>query len=959
MSSFTFTLYTLGDVEMFRAALTAVSMAFSPSAKGIFVSSNGSGLGALALFGLLISFIGALLNQMLAAGGSSRGPGYGELLILVVAFSVMFVPKFDVQIEDYLDSAQVTKVSNVPLGVAFPASMMSLIVKNTNELVSTVYSTTNGTGFMNVVSPLRILNGLRYGTQGVESEAPQTSANLKNYVMYCLAGRPGFDPAMWRGTKIGTGFIKSIFDIPVDSGVTILYSPSYPNGTIEGCTNANQKLRDDITKMMDPSGDFKKIVNKTTGMARVRGSSLTKTTPLEVDDVYNAFSAIANASQNDAMNFALFSLFTPIVNGAANCAPNIANQADLQRCLAYTAAYNGAMEDSAAAGSLFQRVMYNGMNILLFLYFCMSPVIAIMMFMKGIYGGLKIAGAYLLFGAWSQSWFVGVTFVNFYIQKTIQNELDMLGGIQYLTPATYPLFLDTLTQKVGMAGDMIAAVPLLMMSLMTGSIYGLTLISGRMGGRDNYDQTVGSAPLAATAPLASSTSAFSGTMGINGMQANGYQDLGSIGGSTQLSNALQNSTQSQKTWGQTLQKSLVQEVATSFSSGWTSKTGNALSESFKAAGMQTWARGTDLINQFLNDKSIGDNVKAEFRKSFQGDITSPQFFGAKVALAAQLAKAHSADFNSKYGELASEAIKDTKNLQSSLGDEISSGKVQEFARVAGQNDTLKDGKTLGNTFAAANQYSKAEQEVQAIQSALAVAGNSKVVDTVRQLTSGQFEGARTQLHNNMIAARANQEFDSQFRKQLEFVNNSTGAYLSNEQKEMAAYLRASAMHDPQRFAKQDAPQLYGTSGVSGPSRNVDSGMKKIVDTEVKPAANVTGPNATATQIRSGAKSLAGETQGATMGGRQTVSNRSWQYDNAVAGERSSSAAPRQSGDLNENHASAKKMLVKGGKDVVDSTKEYFGNTTSTFTGPKDQNNSVSPTKREGTPVPRGLRPREK
>ena len=76
-----FTIYVLGDVELFRSALVAVSMIFAPSG-GLFGGSGGLGLGPLAGLALLVS-----LTVLLLQGVIRQELELGECLIVIQLYS--------------------------------------------------------------------------------------------------------------------------------------------------------------------------------------------------------------------------------------------------------------------------------------------------------------------------------------------------------------------------------------------------------------------------------------------------------------------------------------------------------------------------------------------------------------------------------------------------------------------------------------------------------------------------------------------------------------------------------------------------------------------------------------------------------------------------------------------------------------------------------------------------------
>ncbi|RMD68185.1 MAG: hypothetical protein D6819_10010, partial [Gammaproteobacteria bacterium] len=80
------TIYTLGDLELFRMALQAVAMLFSP-AEVIWTSPSLTGLGAVAGLGLLVS-----LGVIAISGIMRQEVRLDILLVLMILYAVAFVP---------------------------------------------------------------------------------------------------------------------------------------------------------------------------------------------------------------------------------------------------------------------------------------------------------------------------------------------------------------------------------------------------------------------------------------------------------------------------------------------------------------------------------------------------------------------------------------------------------------------------------------------------------------------------------------------------------------------------------------------------------------------------------------------------------------------------------------------------------------------------------------------------
>ncbi|MFA7270800.1 MAG: conjugal transfer protein TraG N-terminal domain-containing protein [Sterolibacterium sp.] len=514
-----FTIYTFGDVEVFRAAFAAVAMIFSQD--GFFTSSQGVGLGELAGLGLLIG-----LFVVLMTGITTGKIDLGGLLMALIVYVLMFVPQTSVNIEDY-NGAAIAKVDNVPLGVAFPAGLVSGLANELNVRMGTAFSTVKGypSGVNTpgaLTSPLKALLSIRHAPNMLQANTPVLPENVANLVAYCLAGR-GDNYTSWRKLKLQDDpllyLIRSASNF---SGLTYYQDLRDSDGYLQPCNVASGKIESDLQSLLDDTlragGESQLQIILTAAAARDGASVIelsgynSSAQPVTLDSIGYSFQTLLDANKENAAKFVKLALFTPSVNGAFYCAADSGNPSDWAQCMPFVSATVQSQEDSAAGGSMFQRMMFHTMNALFFIWICLSPVVALLMLFLGA-RGLKLAGSYLLFGAWAVSWYVGASIVNFYMLKQLQYEVSMLGGVGAITPETLGHFMDIMSIKIALAGEMMSNVPLIMMAVMSGSVYGLVQVASRTGGREHYDEKVNSPTLQGSAPISQTKSQFGGGFG--------------------------------------------------------------------------------------------------------------------------------------------------------------------------------------------------------------------------------------------------------------------------------------------------------------------------------------------------------------------------------------------------------------------------------------------------------------
>ena len=180
----------------------------------------------------------------------------------------------------------------------------------------------------------------------------------------------------------------------------------------------------------------------------------------------------------------------------AECSTLNANDCN-RYVMAMSSARNKAAIDSAGMASMFQHYIHYAMNILIFVYVIMSPIIMVVILAKGL-AGWKLAGAYLLFAVWANSWLPLDAAIAYYMQQSyIDRMSDLITALEVSNQthriyslSTLNAILDGAQDTIASASNFMAMVPIVMLSLLSGSIYGLVQVAQRAGmtGRDYVEE---------------------------------------------------------------------------------------------------------------------------------------------------------------------------------------------------------------------------------------------------------------------------------------------------------------------------------------------------------------------------------------------------------------------------------------------------------------------------------------
>lgn len=163
-------------------------------------------------------------------------------------------------------------------------------------------------------------------------------------------------------------------------------------------------------------------------------------------------------------------------------------------CGQYTAlmteATNKLAIDSAGEASFFQRLLGHSMNILLFVYIVMAPIMMFVIMTMGA-KGWKLVFAYILFNVWISSWLPITNAIGYYMMTNYMNAIHrIMSGLgradkdtmwTVLSPAMTNQILADTQDMISTGSTMMASAPLVMLSLLSGSIYGMVSLAQRMG----------------------------------------------------------------------------------------------------------------------------------------------------------------------------------------------------------------------------------------------------------------------------------------------------------------------------------------------------------------------------------------------------------------------------------------------------------------------------------------------
>ncbi|MEC4718214.1 conjugal transfer protein TraG N-terminal domain-containing protein [Noviherbaspirillum sp. CPCC 100848] len=465
------TVYSLGDLEIIRAGLTAVAMLFDSGNTDLFTGAGAAGLGHAAGFGLMVS-VGWIAMKVIV--GQPFAPGH--LLAVMLAYIIMFVPKVTMNIED-IYTGQVAVVDGVPLGVALPGGVISGVSRSItlkiDQALRTADAETSTLSENGMVSPLKLMLAAR----GAALVDEAFTLSMSRYISECTDGIP---PNAASSAASPFLFLQN----PFQNYLTAIYpfgsSPSSANQwttpEFVTCTDAANKLDTKLREIIS-GPDFDEYLTQRMGVNRPAGTMGGRWTANDLQVYINNFATAGTDAQNVMAQLAT----SDIIADTYRC--GALDKADAISCsAAMRSAVEGAKFDSAGRGSVFARTMIPSMNVFMFLFFAISPLIAVVIAVSGMHGVTKVMPNYLLFGVWTQSWLPMAAIINHFILRQSKEAAER--GL--ITADGLPLrsgveFYDLLSTKIAAASDLLASTPIVTFAIISGSVMGLAQLASKAG----------------------------------------------------------------------------------------------------------------------------------------------------------------------------------------------------------------------------------------------------------------------------------------------------------------------------------------------------------------------------------------------------------------------------------------------------------------------------------------------
>lgn len=465
-----FEIYAYWNAASIKAALDGVAM--------IMGGNDFVGLmKTIALLGLLSAAAMGFLKL------SFKEPGV-YLLILLLVYGTLFVPKVTVSIRD-LRSGAVYSVANVPLGVAFLSATTSKIGKYLTEAFETSFAAADELKFSNT--------GMAWGANAMKSMAnlspkkPKTVEAWANFTKSCvvpevvdstdkynsLVNSDKVMDLLESGRGTATGFLNParIARMPLRSGLGYSNFPCIgPGGTATAFDEAKAWLVDEedaqkgwLGKILMPDNHINPTTLIVTYLPGAEGVLLGTSRTISEQIMQSLAVNLLNASA-----------------GNMGLASGDAGAVALQ--IGTITAQKSAENSYRVMGMIGAEILPKMRNIVEIMLIAVFPIVMIMIILAGEQAG-AVLKTYAMTSVWVQLWAPLYAVVNHMLTPLTASRLQAAtgGSIAQTMENTYSI-IQTGFSEQAMAGALVMAVPVIAYALVRGGEVAMSSAAGALTG---------------------------------------------------------------------------------------------------------------------------------------------------------------------------------------------------------------------------------------------------------------------------------------------------------------------------------------------------------------------------------------------------------------------------------------------------------------------------------------------
>lgn len=460
-----FTIYTISDPATVGSVMTSMAMFFGQD----------DWVGTLIKLGLIISLLVILAKGVLAR----EGLRLDVLLLQLVAIWVMFIPTTTVTIEQFDNNAPVRVVDDVPYAIALPGAVAGAFALYMTNKIETVMSGVDGkyikpSGEIDPFAPAKAL--MRIATAPLDP-ARHVDINLIQTLHNAAAvcGDEKLPSVKFEHEKDG---FKKFADSLTKDGIVVIYNDQFPYadsigaGELVTCDVARGEIMNVSSQLAANNlASFDKTLNgiaETTMGTRYSDNSVGTTNTNTWDDLLPILNRVGPAkAQLDSLAVANVMSYSVLSQMARNSKTALDEVMEIQRD---TGLFQWAKDESMQA-LMVSATAPKFMDILFFIFIAATPIVMFVVVANPAQG-IKVAGAYVMFGLWTQSWIPMMAIISGWYQAEIKNFSS--PGVYGLTPEYLSALMRHVSTSTIAASNMLQSAPYMMFAIMTGSMFAMS-----------------------------------------------------------------------------------------------------------------------------------------------------------------------------------------------------------------------------------------------------------------------------------------------------------------------------------------------------------------------------------------------------------------------------------------------------------------------------------------------------
>ncbi len=611
-----FTIYSIGSSTFLTEVLNGVAM----------ITGSGD-IGRMASIGFLLFCMWTCVKYII---NPQQGVPWGQAFAGYLMYAVMFGPTVTAYVED-IYTGRVTVTHNVPLGPVAAGSFMSQFGYGLTQLQEQGYGLASDTARLTeggYIDPLKTLVGLRrkevvdLALQGVDqSIGGNAKHTLFNYIRDCTMRKPSLE-GQDSYDDIMTGQLPDALFLNNNFYTTEIFTGSGPQ--TEDCVSAQTRISFIFTRLEESADIHEQI----TTVLRSDKMDETLGRPNSIQRLEDFFNGFPEISASNSIALMQAGIVLPLVQAAE--AAHLKDGLDSEAATAYNMALQGRNAQWAAEGNSFLDTVRPFLAYVEGLSFAVAPLAAIIVIMGA--AGISLVGKYMMLFFWIQLWMPILSITNLYLIQAASDKFNTLaaGNSNFNMGSFYAFstMSDIAESWVAVGAAMMAATPFISLFVVSGSIYTMNQLAGRMSSADTFDEgrvspKMGSAPAALSeAPVmqhdVTSATRHSGAEGA----------IGSFDASRVASNAVSASTssaiQAQDGFSQTYSQ-LASNAQTRQS---TFNTANSAMSSTSFQNSQAFQEASSVADRVAQTMGISNEDRSEFTSQVTAGMSaSPNLKG--------------------------------------------------------------------------------------------------------------------------------------------------------------------------------------------------------------------------------------------------------------------------------------------------------------------------------------------